>query len=319
MENEFGHDSSGSGDHDEFGNVCLTILSSLTYCYFISGNIPKGYPRLLSILPIIYIFTLLPLHLSSLCLTFGTGFFISWLGSFKLLLFSFDKGPLSSHPTLLVSSSLPSPMTFIRFLGIACLPIKLTLVFYAALARLLLDIDVDPPFGDYFFLATSFQDFWGKRWNIMVSSILRSIVYEPVRHTFKRSWGVYVAILATFFVSGLMHELLIFYVFRKQPCWDVLLFFILHGICVAVEIKVKRSLNGKCQLNRLFFILLMNVFHPCCCFWLLFPFVERCNFPARAIEEITEITKLLNNVLVNTKVLLHECIPYAHGPYWQST
>ncbi|XP_026400151.1 long-chain-alcohol O-fatty-acyltransferase-like [Papaver somniferum] len=147
---------------------------------------------------------------------------------------------------------------------------ELTIVFYAALVRLLFDIDVDPPYGNYFFLSTSFQDFWGRRWNLAASDILRSTVYEPVRHAIKRSWGVYIAILVTFFISGLMHELLIFYVFRKQPYWDVLLFFILHGICMAVEIKVKRSLNGK---------------------WFKFPFM--------VIEDFAKFTKLLNNVLVN--------------------
>ncbi|KAI3941810.1 hypothetical protein MKW98_030540 [Papaver atlanticum] len=353
---EFGHDSS-SDEFVRLVNVCLTVFSSLTYCYFISRNIPKGFPRLLSILPIIYIFTLIPLNLSSFHLTMTAGWFISWFASFKLVLFSFDKGPLSYDPPL-VSSSSPSRMTFLRFHVIACLPIKvkqsnqssvrtymhwlhyyvlegvclglvfysygyykqhqdkqnfwimnflyllyacssseLTLVFYATLVRLLFDIDVDPPYGNYFFLSTSFQDFWGRRWNLAASDILRSTVYEPVRHAIKRSWGVYIAILVTFFISGLMHELLIFCVFRKQPYWDVLLFFILHGICMAVEIKVKRSSNGKWQINQLLSILLMNGFLVCSCFWLLFPFFGRFKFPFMVIEDIANFTKLLNNVL----------------------
>ncbi|MCL7046926.1 hypothetical protein MKW94_022857 [Papaver nudicaule] len=316
---KFGHDDSSSDEFGRFVNACLTIFSSLTY----------WFPRLLTILPIIYIFTLIPLNLSSFHLTFVAGFFISWLTSFKLVLFSFDKGPLSSDPTL-VSSSSPSPLTFPRFLGIACLPIKVKQssvpsctdrfhglyyyvleIFYAVLARLLLDIDADPPFGTSVYLSTSFHDFWGRRWNLMVSGILKSIVYEPVRHCFKRSWGVYIAIVVTFFVSGLMHELLIFYVFRKQPCWDVLAFFVLHGICMAVEIKVKRSLNGKWQLNQLFSVLLMDGFLLCSTYWLLFPFFTRFELPFMVIEEIANFTELSKNVLVNTKVILFECIPYA--------
>ncbi|KAI3851159.1 hypothetical protein MKX03_021517 [Papaver bracteatum] len=294
---EYGHNNSS----DEFGrfvNACLTIFSSLTY--------------------FIYIFTLIPLNLSSFHLTFVLGYYISWLASFKLVLFSFDKGPLSSDPTL-ASSSSPSPMTFLLFLGIACLPIQvrqssqssvhfhalyyyvlegfflglLSLVIYAVLARLLLDVDVDSPFGNYVFLSTSFSDFWGKRWNVMTSRILKSIVYEPVRHVIKGSWGVYIAILVTFFVSGLMHELLIFYVFRKQPCWDVLVFFVLHGIGAAVENKLKRFPTRKWQLNRMWSILLMDGFLVCSSFALLFPFFDRLNFPEKVIEEIANFTKLL--------------------------
>ncbi|KAI3851155.1 hypothetical protein MKX03_021513 [Papaver bracteatum] len=347
---EYGHNNSS----DEFGrfvNACLTIFSSLTYCYFVSRNTPKGFPRLLTVLPVIYIFTLIPLNLSSFHLTFVLGYYISWLASFKLVLFSFDKGPLSSDPTL-ASSSSPSPMTFLLFLGIACLPIQvrqssqssvhfhalyyyvlegffiglvfylygyleqyqnkpnfiisnflylfhtcfcaeLSLVIYAVLARLLLDVDVDAPFGDYVFLSTSFSDFWGKRWNVMTSRILKSIVYEPVRHVIKGSWGVYIAILVTFFVSGLMHELLIFYVFRKQPCWDVLVFFVLHGIGAAVENKLKRFPTRKWQLNRMWSILLMDGFLVCSSFALLFPFFDRLKFPEKVIEEIANFTKLL--------------------------
>ncbi|XP_026390156.1 probable long-chain-alcohol O-fatty-acyltransferase 5 isoform X1 [Papaver somniferum] len=311
---EFGHDGS-SGEFGRFVNICLTIFLSITYCYFISRNTPKGFPRLLSILPIIYIFTIIPLKLSSFHLTTGTGFLISWLANFKLVLFSFDKGPLSSDPTP-VSSSSPSPMTFLRFIGITCLPIKVKqsnrstvpsctrqhmhgMHCYVLEARNLFGIDVDPPFGNYFFLSTSFQDFWGRRWNLMVSSILRSFVHEPVRHIIRRSWGLYVAIIVTFFVSGLMHELLIFYVFRKQPCWDVLVFFILNGICLAVEMKVKKSLNGKWQLNQLFSILLTNGFLVCSSFWLLFPFLEKFKFRVLVMEEMANFTKLLHNVLVD--------------------
>ncbi|MCL7025438.1 hypothetical protein MKW94_021494 [Papaver nudicaule] len=280
-----------SSDHDDqFGrylNVCITIFASLTYCYAISRNIPKGFPRLLSVLPIIYIFTLIPFQLSSsFHLVMGAGFFICPLACLKLVLFSFDKGPLIS-----------SQMTYLRFLAIACLPIKLTLAIHAVLARLVFHIDADPPFGNHFLLSTSFQDFWGKRWNLMVSDILRQTVYKPVRHVFSRSWGMYVAILATFTVSGLLHELLLFYAGRQQPRWDLLGFFILHGTCLAVEVRVKRSLNGKWQLNRLFSTALMNGFLICSCFWLFLPCFERLNVRVMVIEDLANFTKLLSNVL----------------------
>ncbi|KAI3846869.1 hypothetical protein MKX03_008462 [Papaver bracteatum] len=299
---------SDGGEFGRFVNVCLTIITSLTYCYFISRNIPKGFPRLTSVLPIIYIFILLPINLSSILLTLAIGFSISWLANFKLILFSFDAGPLSSDP-LILSSSPSFSMTLERFLCIACLPIKtkqskpssqpsgnihahglkcyyalegfllgliiyLSLVTCYALARFLFGLDVELPFN-FFFLSTSFRDFWGRRWNLVSSNILRLIVYKPVRHIFKRSWGKYVAILATFLVSGLMHELLFFYIDWQKPCWDILGFFILHGVCLAVEIKVKQSLKGKWQLNQFISTQLVTGFFVCSCFGLIFPSVER--------------------------------------------
>ncbi|KAI3900120.1 hypothetical protein MKW98_001020 [Papaver atlanticum] len=330
---------SDGGEFGRFVNVCLTIITSLTYCYFISRNIPKGFPRLTSVLPIIYIFILLPINLSSILLNLAIGFSTSWLSNFKLILFSFDAGPLSSDPPLLSSSPSSSSMTLVRFLCIACLPIKLkqskpssqpsgnihahglkcyyalegfllgltiyvygyyqqchykpnfiiinflyffvmcfsiepSLVACYALARFLFGLDVELPFN-FFFLSTSFHDFWGRRWNLVSSNILRLMVYKPVRHIFKRSWGKYVAILATFFVSGLMHELLFFYIDWQKPCWDILGFFILHGVCVAVEIKVKQSLKGKWQLNQFISTQLVTGFFVCSCFGLIFPSVER--------------------------------------------
>ncbi|RZC57769.1 hypothetical protein C5167_005079 [Papaver somniferum] len=152
-----------------------------------------------------------------------------------------------------------------------CFSIELTLTIYAALARLLFRIDVDPPFGNYFFLSTSFQDFWGKRWNSMV--------------------------------PGLMHELIVFYIGRKQPCWDALGFLFLQGVCLALEIKVKSSLNGKWKLNKLFSILLMDGLLICSCFRVFLRCFERYKFPVMVTEDIANFAKFLKNVLVNQSAL----------------
>ncbi|KAI3852393.1 hypothetical protein MKX03_018873 [Papaver bracteatum] len=198
---------SSSNEFVRFVNACLTVFSSLT------------------------------------C----SGWLISWFASFKLVLFSFDKGPLSYDPPL-VSSSSPSPMTFLRFLVIACLPIKVKQSNQSSVRTYM--------HGLHYYVL---EDFWGRRWNLAASDILRSNVYEPVRHAIKRSWGVYIAILVTFFISGLMHELLIFYLLST---------------------------------------LLMNGFLVCSCFWLLFPFFGRFKFPFMVMEDIANFTKLLNNVLL---------------------
>ncbi|XP_048320071.1 probable long-chain-alcohol O-fatty-acyltransferase 4 [Ziziphus jujuba] len=69
--------------------------------------------RLFDILPFIFLFLFLPLTLSSANLGGNTAFFIVCLANFKLLIFTFHKGPLSSNNnisnsiSLRVSSRLP--------------------------------------------------------------------------------------------------------------------------------------------------------------------------------------------------------------------
>ncbi|GFZ02107.1 acyl-CoA sterol acyl transferase 1 [Actinidia rufa] len=257
--------------------VWITVLASLCYCHTIAKFIPKGTTRLFSLLPIIFLFLSLPLKLTTIHLGSTTAFFIAWLANFKLLLFAFGKGPLSSDP----------PIKLRRFILFACLPIKVQqppaptpnpkkpqetkfqkypshqnshksplnygtkilvfallvnvykykefihpkviLVFYclhiyfmlelllvivAASVRAVARLELEPQFDEPY-LATSLQDFWGRRWNLMVTGILRPTVYDPVRSISSRpigkKWAPVPAILATFFVSGVMHELIFYY------------------------------------------------------------------------------------------------------------
>ncbi|GMN36466.1 hypothetical protein TIFTF001_006048 [Ficus carica] len=139
------------------------------------------------------------------CYTIGpTAFFISWLATFKLLLFAFRA---------------------------ALLPI---LAMVGSLARAALGVELEPQF-DKSYLSTSLQDFWGRRWNLMASNILRPTVYDPVTSVSSRAiwrkWAPLPAVIAAFFVSGLMHELIFFYLGRSNPTWDLTCFFLLHGVC----------------------------------------------------------------------------------------
>ena len=54
--------------------------------------------------------------------------------------------------------------------------------------------------------ATSLGEFWGRRWNRIVSGFLREVVFTPVA----RRAGARVALLAVFLYSGLYHEVVSF-------------------------------------------------------------------------------------------------------------
>ncbi|MCL7028978.1 hypothetical protein MKW94_020582 [Papaver nudicaule] len=122
---------------------------------------------------------------------------------------------------------------------------EIYLVFSASLALLILGLhDLEPQFIDPF-ISTSLQDFWGRRWNLMVTNILWLTVYLPIRsfcsRILGRKWATLPAILLTFLVSGLMHELIVYYVTRVYPTWEVTCFFVIQGVCIALGSIVKKT------------------------------------------------------------------------------
>ncbi|KAI4306163.1 hypothetical protein L6164_029464 [Bauhinia variegata] len=377
------------GEIQRFIKLWVTAISCLCYCYYVSARMPKGLLRLLSILPIIYLFIILPFNLSSFHLGAPTIFFLSWLSTFKLLLFSFNRGPLS-----------PSPTTIFHFISIAALPIKLkqdqppsksptrntnpdivqspqhelfngkntrpsnqtlnpeksephdndssTFVksilvgikllllamiicaydhrenlhphfilalycchLYLALeivlglgaisARSIFGFELEPQFNEPY-LSTSLQDFWGRRWNLMVTNILRPAVYHPSRRLFTPllgpKWGQPPATVATFVVSGLMHEFIFYYFARAPPTWEVTWFFVLHGVCTAVEVAAKKAaVHRGWRLNRLVSRMLTIAFLVVTGEWLFFPEIIRNGVDRRAIGEYAILVDFVKSKL----------------------
>ena len=91
------------------------------------------------------------------------------------------------------------------------------------------------------YLSSSLQDFWGRRWNLVASNILRAAVHDPVRAL----WGRGAGVMASFLVSGLMHEIVFFYMSIRLPNGQVGSFFVVHGICTVAEMFVKKWWMGR--------------------------------------------------------------------------
>lgn len=356
--------------------VWLSVFISLCYCYATGKAVSKGPTRLLFLLPVVCLFLFLPLKLFTLHLGGMTTFFIAWLANFKILLFAFGKGPLSSDPS----------MSLGRFVAVACFPIKIQqnhsqtaiekakntkedgansqstqqshlngqnremskqsqksplnyvikglslamlvrvydyseymhpkvlLVLYAlhiyfllelilavaaALTRAFLGLELEPQFNEPY-LSTSLQDFWGRRWNLMVTGILRPTVYEPTIILFTcvvgRKWAQLPAVMATFIVSALMHELIFYYLGRAVPTWEITCFFLLHGLCLIIEIVLKKALKGKFQLPKLISGTLTLSVVMVTCFWLFFPQFLRCRAEAKMHEEYAALGNFLKNI-----------------------
>ncbi|XP_028777217.1 probable long-chain-alcohol O-fatty-acyltransferase 1 [Neltuma alba] len=333
-----------------FIKVWIKAISCLCYCYFVSSRIPKGFLRLLSLLPIFFIFLLLPLTLtphSLLHIAGPTIFFLAWLCPFKLLLFSFDEGPLSPLPPnilhFILIASLPikidpqgliknpekrrsKPVLFIKVLLLAAivsaydyrdnlhphlilflycchmyLGLELMLGLFAAPARAVFGFQIEPQFNEPY-LSTSLQDFWGRRWNLMVTSILRPTVYDPIRRISTLALGLHYgpmpAVLATFIVSGMMHELMYYYLTRVPPTWEVTWFFVLHGVCTAAEVEVKKVAGRRgWRLPRVVSGPLTVAFLAVTGEWLFFPQLKRNSVDGKIIEEYSMMVDFVKSRL----------------------
>ncbi|KAK7359861.1 hypothetical protein VNO77_01826 [Canavalia gladiata] len=350
------------GEIKNFIMVWTVAAATMCYCHTIGKVISKGKLRLIALFPAIVILLLLPLRLTSIHLGGPSTFFLAWLSTFKLLLFAFGKGPLSSNPPL----SLP------HFVPLACLPIKfqhqpnhnskkpnksllnytfttmaiilasliplygkkqnlhpkfvlflysihmyigLEFVFSlaSAITGKLLGVQLEPQFNEPY-LCTSLQDFWGKRWNIMVNRILYPTVYDPMVNVsgrvIGRKWAPLPAILATFVVSGLMHELIFYYIKREtrtweawEPSWDAACFFLIHGACLALEVALKKTLKGKWQLPTSLSWPLTVAFIFYTTVWLFVPALVRCHIYEKAIGELTAFAQFVKNVYAVSKYL----------------
>ncbi|KAI5683754.1 hypothetical protein M9H77_04982 [Catharanthus roseus] len=265
-----------------------------------------------------------------------TAFFITWLANFKLLLFAFsDQGPLSSIQSkslsiFIISASLPIRMkqnvnqnpssdepikkkkklplnlgTEILASSILIGLTKILVALSSFIVRSLVGLELDPP-SDEPYLSTSLQEFWGKRWNLTVTNTLRQTVYKPVRSICTIPLGKELAplpaILAAFLVSGLMHELLFYYVTGANPTWEMTVFFVLHGVCVVLEFGLKRAilLMGWKNFDLGWFVLgpLTIGFVVITSFWLFFPPLVRNGADAMVLEEFKIFGELVNNQLM---------------------
>ncbi|KAL6311061.1 hypothetical protein AAG906_011916 [Vitis piasezkii] len=137
-------------------------------------------------------------------------------------------------------------------------------------ARAIPGFELEPQFNEPY-LTTSLQDFWGRRWNLSVTNILRPTVYDPVRSICTRILGR----------SGP----------RCQECLrhfgphvEVTGFFVLQGLCTVSEVVVKKALGGRWRLHRAVSGPLTIGFVCVTAAWLFFPQLLRNHIDERAIR-----------------------------------
>lgn len=260
--------------------VVSLLLLSLNYSYFFVPKFPKGIPRIIALAPIFYLLYFFPWCFSFAFLRGILSFFITWITSFKLILLCFNKGPLSLCK---------NPIDFIL---ISIFPLRIPREVHqkndessnsdgpssknsiensrvSSSSSIYERYEMEEIFKQPY-LATSFQDFWGRRWNRYSSKMLRLTIYDPTNEALKnlsflgKNTSKALAIVATFVVSAIMHELMFYHITcglcLKLTC-EVMWFFVLQGICIACE-KVFHAKNWvimdprvSISLKRIFIVL----------------------------------------------------------------
>ncbi|KAG0592921.1 hypothetical protein M758_1G282000 [Ceratodon purpureus] len=341
------------------GHVLAWIAAA--YCYYLVRKLPVGIPRLVSSIPVLALYALLPLIFNRFTHLVGLSSFfciLTWIGSSKVLQLCWSHGPgydpwvAASFPRFAIVMTYPAhvkrtdtvvkkvPVEYSSWwnhvsksevwymlavrsaVKVAALAILLQLQYsqrrsiplilnhlllsiqlylfvtivlevLAAIAMATFGITIEPHF-DNPFAAASLGEFWGRRWNLLVSNVLRETVYNPLLYLLESSpkQGIHdqsraldssavndsksdsngkahglgsrqrsrsassevaaeivsvrekegrrfdisklVAMLASFLVSGLMHELLVYYATLEAE-WKMMSFFVLQGIAVALE------------------------------------------------------------------------------------
>jgi hypothetical protein len=302
---------------DSLPRASLAVSAAALYARAVSSLVRPGLRRLAMLLPVVVFFIAAPLGFSSAVVRCVAGLYLAWLGTFKVALLALGRGPLDpglpvlrflfaaalpielihpdeERPEAAESASLasytfkvattaaivhlhqyskkmhPSMRLLLYGFNIWC-TMELLFASIAAACRAL-GMEVKPAF-DRPHLATSLRDFWGRRWNLAVSAILRASVYDPLRARAGKEAGI----LATFLVSGLMHEALVCYLTLRRSTGEMTAFFLLHGMCrVAEERCVRRwTARGWPPPPRPVATFLVWMFLTAQSFWLILPTVYR--------------------------------------------
>ncbi|KAK3159877.1 hypothetical protein QOZ80_1BG0052180 [Eleusine coracana subsp. coracana] len=316
-------------------SLAVVVPAAALYARAASARLPPGLPRLAALLPVIAFYAAVPLIFSSSILRFVAGFFLGWLGTFKLALLAASRGPLdpalpalpflftalfpvklitttnNERPAASTSSTTTtttSSGSFVsRAMEVAAFACVLRLYSYmdtlhvylrytvyclhlyllldllipctALLGRLVLGMELEPQF-DRPYLAASLREFWGRRWNLMVSAVLRAAVYDPVRALaaqWNKNNNKEVAAAASFLVSGVMHEAMACYLLLRPPTGEMVAFFLLHCAFCLVEdrcVRMWRAKGWPAPPRAVRFLVLAS-FMAVTMFWLFLPPVCR--------------------------------------------
>lgn len=176
---------------------------------------------------------------------------------------------------------IPTPLLYFLYCVHFYLGLELFLDSLAFLISACFSVHTYPQF-DRPFISSSLSEFWGRRWNIMVNSVLRATVYRPLlkllsgmvftshfanpnassKEKLPRApfWARAVSMLATFVVSGVLYELIFVYVSKSEPTGEMTAFFLVHGFATILESALaKGNVQVPRAISRLFTLVFLYI------------------------------------------------------------
>ncbi|CAF2745329.1 unnamed protein product [Rotaria sp. Silwood2] len=94
-------------------------------------------------------------------------------------------------------------------------------------------------FTNFPIFSSSLREFWGRRYNRIIHTILKESIFEPIRLEFSSST---IGALTTFITNGLLHAHICLVTFGGKSLFPTFIFFFLHGIACSIETKMKIQL-----------------------------------------------------------------------------
>ncbi|CAG8768592.1 33558_t:CDS:1, partial [Racocetra persica] len=95
------------------------------------------------------------------------------------------------------------------------------------------------------FMSTGPRDFWSKRWHSVLKEIFLYLGYVPTKNLFGsyKKIGNIFGIFSAFFVSGILHEYIVYCMWGKRP-GEQMIFFLFHGLLFILWEIVENLLVG---------------------------------------------------------------------------
>jgi hypothetical protein len=325
------------GDLLSLAAVAVAVTAALCYVRLAARRLRPGLPLLAALLPVLAALPFLPLAFRALHPRVISGFFLAWVAEFRLLLLAAGRGPLHPSlplPAFVAVAVFPVTLRERKSrstrsgLGVVAsavmaallaaivsayryrdrmsehllltlyslhvyLALELVLATAAASARAALGLDLEPQF-DRPYLSASLRDFWGRRWNLAVPALLRQCVHRPVR---ARLGSAAAGVLASFVVSGLMHEVMFSYATMRPPTGEATAFFALHGACAVAEAWWAAH-EGWPRPSRVVATPLTLAFVLGTAFWLFFPPITRPGADKQVVAECEAMVAFVRDSIV---------------------
>lgn len=93
---------------------------------------------------------------------------------------------------------------------------------------------------DFPLLSVSLREFWGRRYNRIVQTVLKESLFEPIRLECSSST---IGALSTFIISGILHVHVWYTAFNGEASmFSAFMFFLLHGIACSIEANLKMKI-----------------------------------------------------------------------------